>query len=185
MADANTVENETELEDERAVQLHQLRLKDAMDAEKSVQGAAQRIAGKLNQLIAQGHDTTAFSIALLLAALKDGVDIGLDFLFLAGEIPLVGQLPGVFISATLAYFLWRKGWFNSTKIKIVIWVLGLFIDNMPLINDLPMTVLTVLWAWHIVRQRAQEAEKNKGELHEKTLEELEVIEQETEISDDE
>lgn len=185
MADANTVENETELEDERAVQLHQLRLKDAMDAEKFVRKTALRVAIKLNQLIAQGHETTAFSIALLLAALKDGVDIGLDFLFLAGEIPLVGQLPGMFISATLFYFLWGKGYFNSTKVRIVIWTLGIFIDNLPVANDLPMTILTVFWAWHVVRGRAWDAEKNLKELNEKTLEELEVIEQETEISDDE
>lgn len=181
MANTTTIETENGY----AAGLAEARNQDRIKDEESTLSAAKKLAGKLNQLIAQGHDTTAFSIALLLAALKDGVDIGLDFLFLAGEIPLVGQLPGVFISATLAYFLWGKGWFNTTKIKIVIWVLGLFIDNMPMVNDLPMTVLTVLWAWHIIRERAQHAERNLGTLGEKTTDELEMIADEFEVTGEE
>lgn len=163
-----------ETENDYAAGLAEVRNQDRIKAEESTLSAAKKLAGKLNQLIAQGHDTTAFSIALLLAALKDGVDIGLD-LILVGEIPLVGQMPGMFISATLVYFLWGKGWFNTAKIRIIIWGLGLVVDNAPLVNDLPMTVLTVLWAWHIVRERAQYAEKNKRELGEKTMDELEMI----------
>jgi hypothetical protein len=171
MADATTIE-----EDERAVELAEARHRDTEKGQKSVFEIAQRVAGKLNKLIERGHDTTAFSIALLLAALKDGVDIGLDFLFLAGEIPIIGQLPGVFISAVLAYFLWGKGWFKTTKVKIILWGLGFVFDNLPLANDLPMTILTVLWAWHIVRERAQHAERNLMDLKEKTAGELEEIE---------
>jgi hypothetical protein len=143
--------------------------------------AAKRVAVKLNKLIEDGHDTTAFFIAIILASFKDCVDLGLDLFFLIGEIPILGQLPGLFISATLMYFLWGKGWLNKTKIKIIWWVFGLFFDNLPLLNDIPMTVFTVLIAWHVVRKKAGQAEEDLEKLSEKTQEELEEIERETEI----
>jgi hypothetical protein len=166
------------IEEQRMARLQQERMQDKISAEQYVTELAQRAAGKLNQLIAQGHDTTAFGIAIILACLKDGVDIGLDFIVI-GEIPILGQLPGIFISASLMYFLWGKGWFNTTKVKILLWGLGMFFDNLPfLVNDLPMTVLTVFMAWHIVRERAKKAEEDLGELSKKTQEELGAIEQE-------
>lgn len=166
------------IENERLAMLNEGRMRDKISTEKFVFEAAQRVAVKLNKLIEQGHDTTAFGIAIILACLKDGVDIGLDFIII-GEIPILGQLPGLFISATLMYFLWGKGWFNTTKVKVLLWGLGLFVDNLPLlINDIPMTVLTVLMAWHVVRKRARKAEENMQELSKKTEEELITIEQE-------
>ncbi len=148
----------TTIEEERMMQLEETRAAEwKISAERLVTDLAQRVASKLNQFIAQGHDTTAFSIAILLALLKDGVDIGLDFTVI-GEIPIVGQPPGIFISAVLMYFLWGKGYFNRTKVKILLWGLGFFADNLPiLINDLPMTMLTVLMAWHVVSKRAEKA----------------------------
>lgn len=144
----------------------------------SVEDLAQRVADKLNKMIAQGHENTAFAIAVFLAILKDIVDIGLDF-FGIGEIPILGQLPGLFISAILMYFLWGKGWFNKTKVKLVLWGLGFFVDNLPfLINDLPMTTLTVFVAWHVIRKRARRAEQDLEKLHELTEEELMAMEQE-------
>ncbi len=172
------MDNATTIENERMAMLNEGRMQDKISAEKFVFEAAQRVANKLNKLIDQGHDTIAFGIAIILAIIKDGVDIGLDFIII-GEIPIIGQLPGLFISATLMYFLWGKGWFNTAKVKILLWGLGMFFDNLPfLINDLPMTVLTVLMAWHVVRERAKKAEENLRELSKKTQEELEAIEQE-------
>lgn len=166
------------IEEQRMAGLQQARMADKISAEGFVIGIAERVAGKLNKLIEQGHDTTAFGIAIFLACIKDGVDIGLDFLFGFGEIPILGQLIGIFISASLMYFLWGKGWFNTTKVKILLWGLGFFADNLPfLINDLPMTVLTVLMAWHVMRKKAREAEEQMPKLFEKTIEELEAIEQ--------
>ncbi len=150
------------------------------EEEKSVFEVAERVAKKLNKLIEDGHDSTAFFIAILLAALKDFVDLGLNFV-LIGMFPILGQLPGLFISAVLMYFLWGKGWFNKTKIKIIWWVFGLFFDNLPLLNTMPITVFTVLMAWHVVRKKARKAEEDLEELNEKTIEELEEIEKETEI----
>lgn len=172
------MDNTATIENERLARLQEERLADKISAEKFVLETAERVAIKLNKLIEQGHDTTAFGIAIILACLKDGVDIGLDFI-VVGEIPILGQLPGLFISAILMYFLWGKGWFNTTKVKILLWGVGLVFDNLPLlINDLPMTVLTVFMAWHVVRKRARKAEENMQELNKKTIEELKIIEQE-------
>ena len=167
-------------EEEAMERLYMARMQDKISAEKLVFVVAERVARKLNKLIEEGHDSAAFFIAIFLAAIKDSVDWGSD-LFLIGLIPIVGQLPGLFISAILMYFLWGKGWFNKTKIKIIWWVFGLFFDNLPLLNDMPMTVFTVLMAWHVVRKKARKAEKDLEKLNEKTIEELEKIEKETEI----
>ena len=167
-------------EEERVAGLHMARMQDKISAEKAVFEIAERVAKKLNKLIEDGHDTTAFFIAILLAAFKDCVDLVLDFI-LIGEIPILGQLPGLFISAILMYFLWGKGWFNKTKIKIIWWVFGLFFDNLPLLNALPMTVFTVLMAWHVVRKKTEKSEEDLKDLIKKTIEELEKIERETEI----
>ncbi|MBI2451093.1 MAG: hypothetical protein HYV52_02015 [Parcubacteria group bacterium] len=150
--------------------------------DKAALAIAQRIANKLNNLIEQGHDTIAFLLAILLAFLKDGMDVILD-LMLIGEIPIIGQMPGILISAILMYFLWGKGWFNTTKVKIILWGLGVFADNLPfLINDLPLTVLTVLMAWHVVRKRAKKAKKDLDKLSKKTIKELEQIDKELETA---
>lgn len=162
-------------EEEMMERLHMARMQDKISAENFVFKTAERVAIKLNKLIEDGHDATAFFMAILLAAFKDCVDLGID-LVLIGEIPILGQLPGLFISATLMYFLWGKGWFNTTKIKIIWWVFGLFFDNLPLLNALPMTVFTVLMAWHVVRKKAEGAEENLKELKKKTMRELEEIE---------
>jgi len=131
--------------------------------DRAAVSAARTLAERLNREIAEGHDITAFMIALLLAASKDGLDWILD-LFFIGEIPIIGQIPGIFLSVFLAYFLWGKGWFNKTKVRIIYYIIGLFIDNLPLVNNLPMNILVVLWAWHVVRHRAREAERELEDL---------------------
>ncbi len=170
-------------EEEMMSRLYIARRQDKISADRIVLEAAERVARKLNKLIEDGHDTTAFLIAILLAAFKDCVDLGLN-LFLIGLFPILGQLPGLFISATLMFFLWGKGWFNKTKIKIIWWVFGIFFDNLPLLNTMPMTVFTVLMAWHVVRKKARKAEEDLEKIKEKTLEELEEIEKDTEIEGD-
>lgn len=145
-----------------------------VNEKKLITEAARLLAETLNKEIASGNDTTAFSIALLLAAAKDGVDIYLNAL-LVGLIPFLGQIPGYFLTAFLAYFLWGKGWFLKTRIKIIWWVMAIFVDNLPAINTLPISVLTVLYAWHIIRKRAAAAQrklKNLEKLTEKEIGEL-------------
>ncbi|RJQ37202.1 hypothetical protein C4552_01750 [Candidatus Parcubacteria bacterium] len=125
---------------------------------------AKRIADKLNEQIERGNDGAAFTIALMLGLLKDGVlDWILDFL-LIGEIPVIGQIPGLLVSGIIMYFLWGKGWFLKSKIRVMYWILGLFFDNLPLFNNLPLTTLVILYAWHNVRKDMREAEEKREEL---------------------
>lgn len=160
-------------------ELRRARIGKAGEAKQATLALAGRTAEKLNEMIEQGHETGAFVIAILLACIKDGMDDILDLL-LIGNIPILGQLPGFFVSATLMYFLWGKGWFNTTKVKVIVWVLGFFIDNMPAVNALPLTVLSVIMAWHVVRKKARGAEEKLQNLHQYSFEELENINEEAE-----
>ncbi|MEK7643142.1 MAG: hypothetical protein AAB372_01710 [Patescibacteria group bacterium] len=167
---------------EFAADLHSSRLLDAERLKHLVVDAAERVARKLNELIAQGHDTTAFSIALFLALLKDVVlDFLLDFTGI-GLIPVLGQLPGLFVSAALMYFLWGKGWFLAPRVRIIWWIFGFFFDNLPLFEELPITIIVVLYAWHIVRKRAEKAQAQLENLNSLTERELEEIEDELVIA---
>ena len=108
-------------EDERDKQSY---FQELTNAREGAVGLARRLVAKLNKEIAMGNDVIAFEIAISLAILKDGVlDILLDF-FGIGLIPIIGQIPGWFLSAFFTYFLWGKGWFNTTKIRIVWWSFG-------------------------------------------------------------
>ena len=166
-----------ELEEERNGQTSADDAEEIEGNKKSIAAAASRLAQKLNKEIEEGHETTAFMIAIALAATKDGIDIILD-LILIGEIPILGQIPGYFLSATLTYFLWGKGMLKRTKIRIAYYTLGLLADNLPLFNDLPLNTLMVLYAWHVVRKRAKEAEGELDGLKQKTGKELEELESE-------
>ncbi len=165
----------TTIEEERMMNLQ--RARNLENSEKLVTEMARKVAAKLNQLIAEGHDTTAFGIAIILAIIKDGLmDWALDFI-IVGEIPILGQLPGIFLSAVLFYFMYGKGMFRG---KIFARITLFFIaDNLPFfINNAPITTLGVLYAWRNVRRKAREAEEHMKELSKKTQEELEAIEQE-------
>ncbi|KKS39063.1 MAG: hypothetical protein A3G49_03185 [Candidatus Sungbacteria bacterium RIFCSPLOWO2_12_FULL_41_11] len=134
--------------------------------------SAFQLAGHLNSLIKEGHVTTAFLIALALAGAKDGWD------WTFGKIPIVGLIGGTCISLALFLFLWGKGMFKKGKIKMARLILVLFFDNIPLIKNLPTNTLMVLYAWHVVKKRAREAEEKLKDLQEKTGQTLEGLESE-------
>ena len=170
-------------EEEMMSRLYIARRQDRLSAEKFVVEAAERVAKKLNKMIETGHDDSAFMIALLLAAFKDFLDIVLDIL-LIGLIPGVSFFIGLFLTSFLFFFLLGKGWFLKTRLKIWFWILGLFVDGLPVFNALPTNVLLVLYAWHLAKKRARNAEENLEKLKEKTLEELEEIDKNTGIEDE-
>ena len=167
----------TTSEDERLMQLEQTRFRDILSAEKAVTEVAQRVATKLNELIAQGHDTTAFAIAIGLTLLNDSLDIILGLLGV-GDIPLISEIPGWLITGILFYFLWGKGYFNNFKVKVILWGLGFFFESIPFIDWLPATTLSVIMAWHVVRKRGRQAEEELVKVNEMTEEELSDIEAE-------
>lgn len=115
---------------------------------------ARLLVTKLNEEIARGHDTFAFVIMMVIALLKDLLE-----LTPLGQIPVLSQFIGAFLATVIFAFMFGKGWFISTRVKVIYWVAGFFIDNLPAVSALPMETLTVLYAWHLVRKRAQKAEE--------------------------
>ena len=146
--------------------------------------AARLLVQKLNKEIADGHDSVAFMLAILLAIMKDGLDFILDILGV-GLIPILGQIPGYFLSAFLMVFLWGKGYFLKGKIKIIYWIFGLFFDNLPAFNALPLNTLTVIYAWHVVRKRAGKAREKLDDVKKLTEQEVEDLNNDISLLDKE
>jgi len=142
-----------------------------LNLEKRVVSAAKGLAAKLNEEIAKGNDTGAFMLAVLLAAFKDFIDVVLAFL-VVGEIPGVNFLVGLFLTSFLFFFMLGKGWFLKWRIKFWFWVLGLFVDGLPVVGILPMNTLLVLYAWRITKKRAEKGKlklRNLNNLTEKEI----------------
>ena len=136
-------------------------------------------AEKLEKMVAK-YDKEALMIVLALALVKDGaMDILLDFFFGIGLVPILGQIPGYFISAVIFYLMWGKG---MLKGRIMAWVLLLIIgDNLPLLEEFPITTFTVLFAWRGFVKRIKRAESDKERLNEMSEEEISQIKEEYEI----
>ena len=135
---------------------------------------AKGAAEKLEKMIAK-YDKEALLIVLALALIKDGAaDVLLDFFFGVGLIPILGQIPGYFISAVIFYLMWGKG---MLKGRIMAWVFLLLIgDSLPILEEFPITTFTVLFAWRGFVKKIKQAEADKERLAEATSDELEEIE---------
>ena len=135
---------------------------------------AKGTAEKLEKMIAK-YDKEALLIVLALALIKDGAaDVLLDFFFGVGLIPILGQIPGYFISAVIFYLMWGKG---MLKGRIMAWVFLLLIgDSLPILEEFPITTFTVLFAWRGFVKKIKQAEADKERLAEATSDELEEIE---------
>ena len=136
--------------------------------------AGKRLAEKLNEEIARGNEDVAFFIALNIALFKDFQDIILALVGL-GEIPLLGEILGLFCFVCLTLIMFQKGWFLKTRLRVMWWVLGFFIDNLPLFSILPIETLLVLYAWHLVKKRSKAAQKKLEILHKLTEKEIENL----------
>jgi hypothetical protein len=181
MAEAETMT----IEDERLMRLEEARRieEEAEETRRLVGGIAQRVAFKLNALVEEGHATGVFTFMLAIAIAKDGLmDWLLDFLII-GEIPLVGQIPGALMGATLWFFMRMRGSYAKRKFRQIIL---LTIDCLPFfINNLPLTTLSVLWMWSDAKKDAEKAEVNLVDLKNKTRQELKAIDEaeEADITD--
>ncbi len=138
---------------------------------RKIVSQAQRLAEKLNKEIEKGNDTTAFMIAILLAAFKDYMDIMLTITFI-GLVPGVTFAVGLFLTSFLFFFMLRKGWFLKTRIKIWFWILGLFVDGIPAVSAFPMNTLLVLYAWRLTKKRKARAETKLRDLSRLTEREI-------------
>jgi hypothetical protein len=124
--------------------------------------SARKLAEHLNEEIEKGNDTGAFLIAIGVAVAKDSMDIILD-LAVVGLVPGLGFAISLFVTTFLFFFMLGKGWFLQTRVRIWFWVLGLFVDGLPVFNALPIDTILVLYAWHLTKKRSGEsAEKLKS-----------------------
>ena len=81
----------------------------------------------------------------LLAAAKDGFDWVIDLLTI-GEIPFVGQVPGMLFGAAVAFYRFSAGGAaRPSRRRLGVIILFLIVDNLPLINNLPLTFLSTLF----------------------------------------
>ncbi len=73
----------------------------------------------------------------LLGPGKDGLDWAMD-LFLIGEIPLLGQVPGILLTLFIAAYALRQGGTKRGGIRLAVSGLLMAADNLPLVNNLPL-----------------------------------------------
>ncbi len=130
------------------------RIAENIDIEQKITSAARELAQKLNIEIEKGNDEGAFLIALSLAAAKDFTDAILIFIGV-GLIPGVPFIVGLFLTSFLFFFMLGKGWFLKWRLKVWFWILGLFVDGLPVFSALPINVLLVLYAWKLTKKRAE------------------------------
>lgn len=75
---------------------------------------------------------------------KDGLDWAMD-LFLIGEIPVLGQVPGILLTLFIAAYALRQGGVKRGGARLAVAGLLMAADNLPLINNLPlMSIATFL-----------------------------------------
>jgi len=178
---AALAEEQAALEQAYAGELHESRLRDYISVRAQVEKLAVRVAAKLTKQVEDGNAYGVLMFVIFLAILKDGLlDIGLDFLFGFGAIPVLGQIPGWFISA-LIYVLAGGTWIKKMGLKTIFFIL----DLLPLFEELPLTVLFVFLWWHDIRKEAWKAEVQLAELREKTPEELRTLDEEYENEEQE
>jgi hypothetical protein len=140
-------------------------------AEQLTVSARKKIA-KYDQIIKEGSATGTFLTILFLTFLKEGADWALD-LILVGEIPLLGQMPGWFITAIIIFLQWGRGKFLRNQIMkrgVLLWL-----DNLPVINNLPLSIIYTLWLWHYCKKEAEKAKEQKERLVRNTQEGLDML----------
>lgn len=89
---------------------------------------------------AAGADGGTISPASLLRIFglgKDSLDWLLD-LFLIGEIPVLGQLPGALATAGMIILAARR---SRSRPRLAFAVILLLVDNAPLVNNLPLATI--------------------------------------------
>ena len=89
------------------------------------------------------------------------------------------------ISGAIFLLMWGKGWFMKTKVMLAWWGLGFFVDSLPLASLLPLTSISILYAWRHVKKRSRAAEKKLADLEKLTQNEIEDLDQDISILDKE
>src|SRR3989338_3387658 len=90
-----------------------------------------------------------------------------------------------FTFMAISLMIWGKGWFMKTKVMLAWWGLGFFVDSLPLASLLPLTSISILYAWRHVKKRSRAAEKKLADLEKLTQNEIEDLDQDISILDKE
>lgn len=93
-----------------------------------------------------------FVPALVMAIAKDGL---FDLLTDIPIIGLIGEFFSIFIAVFLFVFLFGKG---TWKVRLVVAALQFF-DIIPVVNLLPMSVLSVAYVYLVAKKKADRARK--------------------------
>ena len=118
---------------------------------------ALKLAHSFRQKV-KDHDNSPYIVLILVAVAADFA----DFLWIAG----------VFGKLLLFYFLWGKG---TLKVKIILRAL-LFIDCIPFVGWLPLSTISVLYAWRNSHKEAEEAKEKLEKMNKKGILEEEYSE---------
>jgi hypothetical protein len=143
--------------------------------EVTISSWAKSLAEKLNKEIEKGNDTTAFMIAVSLAAFKDFLDIIAALTLIEVILPGTTFAVGLFLTSFLFFFMLGKGWFLKWRIRFWYWILGLFFDGIPLVSALPINTLLVLYAWRLTKKRAKKGKLKLQNLNDLTEGEISAL----------
>lgn len=150
--------------------------------EDQIREAAKKTSDWLVSEIKAGQAYGVLTAVLLLALVKDFFE-AITNLFLVGFI--LDVVPGLrliingFFFGILHFFMQNGGWFFNKKlyyeVRLLLWGLGFFIENVPAINTLPMTTISVFMIWRKIKKRAEKAKIELEDLQYLAAEEIEWI----------
>ncbi|OGF68961.1 hypothetical protein A3H65_00160 [Candidatus Giovannonibacteria bacterium RIFCSPLOWO2_02_FULL_45_14] len=100
-------------------------------------------------------------------------------------VDLAFMCISLLVSGGIFLLMLNKGWMIKTRLKLTWWGLGFFIDNLPMVSILPLTTISVLYAWRHVKKRARAAEKKLADIEKLTQNEIEDLDQDISILDKE
>lgn len=126
------------VEEERRMELEAMRRQEAAEAGETAAEVTP------DEPEASGATARDFGTPLLLlGAAKDTLDWVLDFIGI-GEIPVVGQIPGILFTLFIAFYLAQNGLLRQRGLKRAAMYGGFIADNLPLLNNVPF-MTPVLW----------------------------------------
>lgn len=127
-------------EEERRMELEASRRQDEAEAEAVAEEEAADEGAT-----APGREAREFGTPLLmLGAAKDGLDWMVDLIGV-GEIPFIGQIPGILFTLFIVFYLVQHGLLKQSMTKRAVTYAGFVADNLPFfINNIPF-MTPVLW----------------------------------------
>ncbi len=122
------------------MELEAARRRDAAEAEAAAEEEAADEGVAAPGIVARDFGTPL----LLLGAAKDGLDWMVDLIGI-GEIPFIGQIPGILFTLFIVFYLIQHGLLKQSVTKRAVTYAGFIADNLPFaINNIPF-MTPILW----------------------------------------